>query len=343
MTMNATSPLRFGILGTARIATKLAAAIRDCDSARLHSIASRDLGRAESWASRHEAEHARGSYDELLEDEELDAVYVPLPPSMHAEWAVRAARAGKHVLCEKPLAANATDAERIVTACRDSGVHLMDATMWLHAPRTGDMERHLHSGEMGPLRRVTAAVGIDVEGYMKNNPAAPHDPELRLTSELGGGSLLDLGWYGVGAAQWAYGEMPTRVFATSRRRHGVDVNTSAILWYTQDRMASFDCGFDAARRKWFEIVGTRGSIVCDDYVGPWDVAKQRFWSHDAEMKPTEHASPPRRQELCMVERFCTEILSGERNPAWEERALQTQRILDALALSAAEERVVELT
>ena len=336
------TPLRFGILGTARIATKVAAAVHACDDATLAGIASRDLSRAEAWAARHEA-NAFGSYDDLLASDDVDAVYVPLPPSMHAEWAVRAAQAKKHILCEKPLATNAEDAARIVAVCKEHDVHLMDATMWIHSPRAHDMQRHLRSGELGPLRRVTAAVGIDLEGYMRNNPAAPHDPELRVTHELGGGALLDLGWYGVGAAQWAFEDLPTRVFATTRERDGVDMNASAILWYAGDRMASFDCGFDIARRKWFEIIGTQGSIVCDDYVGPWDLEKQRFWTHDADMKATEHSSEPRRQEHCMVERFCEEVRSGERNPAWGERALQTQRILDALRLSSKEERIIELT
>jgi len=340
--------VRFGILGTARIATKVARAIQASTGGELHAIASRDAEHATEWARRHEVPQCFGSYEALLDAPEIDAVYVPLPPALHCEWTTRAAAKGKHVLCEKPLSISVGEAERMVEACRENNVQLMDATMWLHTPREADMARHVRSGELGEPRRVTAAVGIELESYLRNNPprtppgANPHQHELRLQRDLGGGALMDVGWYCIGAAQWVFRDLPTRVFGTARYQGEVDMSFSGMLWYEGERMASFDCGFDIARRKWFEIAGTQGSLVCDDFVGPWDVQKQRFWTHDAEARPSEHVSEPAQQELCMIERFCQAVSSGKKETSWVNRSLDTQRICAALERSAREDRVVEL-
>ena len=351
---DSTRVIRWGILGTARIARKVAAAIRSTENAELAAVASRSAERAAAWAGEHSVERSFGSYEELLRDARIDAVYVPLPPAMHAEWSIRAAQAGKHVLCEKPLAMNAAEATEIVAACRDNNVQLMDATMWVHHPRAHDMRRVIDE-ELGDVLRVTTAFSLNLERYLPINPShlasagTTHSLtesaawELRLRPDLGGGSLGDLGWYCVRAILWALDEMPARVFATARWFNGVDLGLSALLWFKGDRMASFDCGYDMVTRKWFEITGTRQSLVCDDFVGPNDPQQMRFWTHTPPTAATEHQSATPIQEQCMVERFCDIVRSGQVDPHWPEVSLANQRVCDAILQSAKSGEVVEVS
>ncbi len=326
MTAGGRPAVRWGILGTARIAARVCAAMRVADGAVAAAVASRDAGRARRWAAEHGTERSYGSYRELLDDGEIDAVYLPLPPALHAEWTVRAAEAGKHVLCEKPLAASVAEAERMVAACRASGVQLMDGMMWKHHPRTAMMRRHLERGELGEPRRVTAAFTLSWEPL-------PED-DIRFQRELGGGVLGDLGWYCVAAALWAFGELPERAWATARWFREVDANLSGFLWFPGERVASFDCGFDTVARRWFEIAGTRGSIVCDDFVRPQRLDKARYWLHDADGNGREHLAPPVVQEVAMIERFSALVADGELDERWPAEAAAIQRVCDALLEAA---------
>ena len=347
--------IRWGVLSTARIATKVAAAIHDTDCAEVTAVASRTQERAATWAAEHKATRSYGDYESLLNDDELDAIYIPLPPSMHAEWTVRCAEAGKHVLCEKPLAMNTTQAEEMAAACREHNVQLMDAVMWVHHPRSAEMLKPIQDGSLGELRRVTTAFSFDIEPYLTQKP--PHmaideetgkatvesvmKHELRFQRELGGGSLLDLGWYNVRVALWAFGELPRRVFATARYRNEADMNMNALMWYDDDRVASFDCGYDMAHRKWFEVAGHKGSLVCDDFLVPWDLDKPRFWRHEG-TESTEHLASAAVQEQLMVENFCNAIRSGQRNEAWTDMTVANQRVCDAVAESARTGEVAQI-
>ena len=163
---------------------------------------------------------ARGVH---LEDPEIDAVYIPLPNSMHREWTVRAAEAGKHVLCEKPLGLDTAEALEMADACRAHGVQLMDGVMWVHHPRADQMKRVLDDGSLGRVRRATSAFTFCFDEIPEY--------DIRLDPRMGGGSLGDLGWYCCRAALWAFGTLPQRVFATARYFRGVDMNLTAVLWY----------------------------------------------------------------------------------------------------------------
>jgi predicted dehydrogenase len=341
--MKHASPVRFGILGTAHIATKVGRAIHEAEGAEIAAIASRDRARAAAWAAEHtrpsageprptaflSPEHpplAVGSYEELLADPSIDAVYLPLPPSLHAEWTIKAAECGKHVLCEKPLALDLAEARAMADACRAHNVQLMDGVMWVHHERTRGMERVLQSGALGRLRRVTSAFSFDARDFRPDN--------IRFQRELGGGALADLGWYCVRATLWALGALPERVFAAARYRNEVDHNFSATLWFADDRMASFDCGFDTAMRKWLEVAGSDGSLVCDDFVLPWDPLQARFWVHGSHGKASQETFPGCIQEVRMVEQFCRAIRSGTLETHWVDEALATQAVCDALDRSA---------
>lgn len=354
--------VRWGVMGTARIATRVTNAIHAVEGAEATAIASRSAERAAAWAAEHNVQRSYGEYQALLDDPELDAIYIPLPPSMHHEWTIRAAEAGKHVLCEKPIAVTTAEAEEMAAACREHNVQFMDGVMWVHHPRAAAMLNAIRDESFGKLRRITSGFSFQMETWLQNSvpfakqiqteascdntPITTLDDakpnELRLQRELGGGCLGDLGWYNVRATLWAFGGLPQRVFGTARYRYHVDLNFSGLMWYDNDRIASFDCGFDQTWRKWFEVIGTGGSLVCDDFVAPWDPEHPRFWIHDTSGKPCEHSAEPQIQEQCMIEDFCEIVRSGNLDDRWPNDAIANQRVIEALDKSARTEQVVEI-
>ncbi|MCH8830804.1 MAG: Gfo/Idh/MocA family oxidoreductase, partial [Planctomycetes bacterium] len=217
MTNDSDRTIRWGILGTARIATKVSEAIVNAANAELTAIASRDLARAEKWRSEHGALRSYGSYRELIDDPDIDVVYIPLPPSLHAEWTIAAAEWGKHVLCEKPAALNSQEVVEMTAACREHNVQFMDGVMWVHHPRAEEMRQTLRKGNLGRLRRFTSAFSFHWETIPEG--------DLRLSRDLGGGALLDLGWYCIRATLWAFQQMPQRVYGTSQWYGDVDMTT----------------------------------------------------------------------------------------------------------------------
>ena len=331
---NTTNPVRWGMLGTARIADKVTTAIHNANGAEFTAVASRSAEKASAWANEHGATKSYGSYAELLDDDDIDAVYIPLPPSLHKEWTIAAAKKGKHVLCEKPTALNSGEVEEMIAACRENNVQLMDGVMWVHHPRANDMRRIITDGSLGKLRRLTSAFSFHWDEI-------PHG-DLRLSRELGGGSLLDLGWYCVRAALWAFGELPTRVSGFADWYNDVDMSFSGLMWFSENRVASFDCAFDTLARRWVEVTGTHGSVVCDEFVIPWNADKPRFWVHGDEGASVEHVSSTVIQEVCMIEDFVQCVRNGTPDLRWPNETLATQRVCDALAKSARNGGVVEV-
>jgi predicted dehydrogenase len=321
-----TEVVRWGILSTANIATKVGDAIHLADGAELVAIASRTQNRAEDWAYEHNVPRTYGNYEGLLNDPEVDAIYIPTPPSMHAEWTIKAAEHGKHVLCEKPLSVTAEEAVAMADACRRNGVQLMDGVMWVHHKRTAEMRRLIDDGTLGRLRRVTAAFTFNWDTIPENN--------IRAQKEVGGGCLGDLGYYCVRAILWAFGDLPTQVFGTTRDKVGVEFNLSGLLWFADERMASFDCGFDTGSRKWFEVAGTKGSLICDDFTVPWKTDVARFWIHGTAGKDAEHRIEACIQEVEMIERFSNIVRTGELDAHWPTVAIDTMRVCDTLLESA---------
>ena len=254
--------IQWGILGTANIAAKVGQAIQKANNANLVAIASRSVAKAKHWAETYRLPKYYDSYQQLLLDTEIEAVYIPLPPSLHAEWTIRTAEVGKHILCEKPLSADYGQAMDMVDACRANNVQLMDGVMWVHHDRTRLMEQIIQSGDLGELRRVTSAFTFHWDQFPTDN--------IRVRRELAGGSLGDLGYYCIRAILWAFGDLPEQVWASARYQNEVDFNVSVMMRFSGNRVASFDCGFDTVLRKWFEIAGTSGSIVCDDFTVPPD-------------------------------------------------------------------------
>ncbi|MDA0840555.1 MAG: Gfo/Idh/MocA family oxidoreductase [Planctomycetota bacterium] len=326
------SPLQFGFLSTAGIGTKVKRAVDLVEGAEVLAVASRTIEKAQAWAEKHQVSKAYGAYDELLADSDINAIYIPLPPAMHAEWTIKAAEAGKHVLCEKPLAANTAEAREMVEACRQNGVQLMDGVMWVHHDRSTAMKKIIDE-DLGKHRRVTAAFSFN---YGDNVPMQ----NIRLKPEMAGGCLGDLGYYCIRAILLAFDDLPTRAFAAARFFNGVDFNVSATLWFAGDRMATFDCAFDTCFRKWMEVAGTAGSLVCDDFVLPNSEESSRFWVHGP--KKGEHSFGECVQEARMIEHFVAAIRSGELNTEWPEDAIKCMQVCDAVLESARTGQVVDV-
>jgi D-xylose 1-dehydrogenase (NADP+, D-xylono-1,5-lactone-forming) len=248
--------LRWGVLSTAGIGRLVIEAARAADHAEFVAVASRDAGRARAFAGELGLEASFGSYEELLASGQVDAVYVPLPVAMHTEWTVKALEAGKHVLCEKPLATGAADAARCFDAAETAGRRCVEGLMYRHHPQTTLARKLVAGGAIGRLAHVRAALSVSV----------PPD-DIRRSLELGGGALGDLGCYCASAIRLFAGE-PERVWATQARdgEGGVDLRLAATLRLPADVLAQFDVALDLTRRDELELVGTEGRLTVPD---PW--------------------------------------------------------------------------
>jgi D-xylose 1-dehydrogenase (NADP+, D-xylono-1,5-lactone-forming) len=252
--------LRWGILGCARITRRgLIPGIRESLSGKLQAIASRDLATAKAWAEEFGVPRAYGSYLEVLEDPEVDAVYIPLPNELHRSWIIAAAEAAKHVLCEKPLGLDANEASAVVELCARRGVILMEAFMWRHQRRTLEIRKKVVEGAIGALRLIRSSFSFPMQG-----------DDWRLDRARGGGALWDVGCYGVSTARLFAAAEPQKLqgFAHFGDK-GVDLSLSALLEFPGGLVATIDCSFEQPFRCVYELVGTGGVIeVPDAYLPP---------------------------------------------------------------------------
>jgi predicted dehydrogenase len=325
--------LRWGILGVARINERLLPGFARAANAELVAIASRSPERARAAATAAGIPVAHGSYETLLADPTIDAIYNPLPNTLHAEWTRKAAEHGKHVLCEKPLCPTAAQAQEVVAFCRARGVTLMDGFMWPHHPRTARLRQFLDSGGVGEVRRVAGAFTFRMH---------PLDPSnIRLQSGLAGGSLLDVGCYPVFGIRWAFGAEPVRVQAVARYEHGVDVEMNGLVWLADGRVGAFDCGFTLPLRGWLEITGTEGVVWVPDL---WLPGRRAAFEIRREGKPgvEEVVVQDQDQIVQMLEDFGRAVLEGAPVKPPPEEAVRTLRVLDALAQAARTGQVVEV-
>ena len=246
------APLRIGILGCANIARQFATAVGPSPYVRIAAVASRSAETAAAFAAAHGIPSHHGRYEALLADPAIDAIYIPLPNNLHAEWAIKAAQSGKHVLCEKPLAVGLSQAEAMFAAAREHRVMLLEAFPYYFQPQTGDMLALLHSGAIGTVRTVQASFGFTLQN--------PHG-NIRLNPELGGGALLDAGSYPLSLIRLVMDEAPVRVMAHANwADSGVDISMMATLYYANGRSAQLSCAMDVANHRRATIMGTRGTI-----------------------------------------------------------------------------------
>lgn len=328
------STLRWGILGDAAINQRLLPAFRDSRTADLVAIASRSLDKARSAAARDGIPTAHGSYEALLADPQVQAVYIPLPNHLHAEWTRKAADAGKHILCEKPLTPDAQSAAELVAYCRSKNVRLMDGFMWPHHPRTRKLRQLLDSGVIGPVQKMTAGFTFMLDGLPTSN--------IRMQPAAGGGGLLDVGCYTAYAARFFFRAEPVSVFAKATFVNGVDVALAAVLTFADGRTATMDCGFTHPLRTWVEIVGTTGVVwvpnmwIPDDRAA-FEIRRQRgLFDQAIEVIET----PGESQMVHMLDDFAAAVDEKRDCEPNADEAIRTLKVLDAIARSAREEREV---
>jgi D-xylose 1-dehydrogenase (NADP+, D-xylono-1,5-lactone-forming) len=320
--------VRWGIVSTAHINEKVLAGVSGSETVEVVAVGSRSGERAREFAAAHGIPRAHASYEELLADPSVEAVYVPLPNGLHVEWTLAALEAGKHVLCEKPLSPRAGEVERCFDAAEGAGLVLSEGFMWRHHPQAERLASLVHEGSIGELRLVRAAFSFALQRF----------PDVRWDPELDGGALLDVGCYCVSGARFLTGEEPERVSGEAvLADSGVDARFAGTLRFSGDVLATFDCGFDLPPRDELEAIGSEGSLFLDD---PWHSIEPRIELRGAdgsvELVEVERANPYRLELEDM-----SAAIRGEREPRLGRAdALGQARALEALLRSAAEGRPV---
>ncbi|HVY93770.1 MAG TPA: Gfo/Idh/MocA family oxidoreductase [Bryobacteraceae bacterium] len=346
--------LHYGILGTAQIARKNWRAIRNSGNSTVAAVASRTPDRARQFI--HEcqtdepmdtAPRALGSYEELLASPDIEAVYIPLPTGLRKEWVIRAARAGKHILCEKPCAVSTDDLHEMLHSCREHNVQFLDGVMFMHSCRLPRMREVLADpAAIGDIRRIQSA-------FTFNAPPEFYEGNIRTQTALEPhGCMGDVGWYCIRLSLWAMNwQMPRQVSARMLSENIVPTELSGELCFENGVSAGFYCSFVTNNQQWAVISGTRGYLRIDDFVLPVEGhnldfeiqhLEYRVSGCDVRMVPnaTRHsvAEPshgaPGSQESNMFHAFSDQVRSGALNPEWPRIALQTQLVMNACLDSA---------
>ena len=355
------TPCRFGILSTAGIARKYWRAMQIAENCDVAAVASRDTSRSAQFIEECQADaafettpEAMGSYEELLERNDIHAVYIPLPTAMRKEWVIKAARAGKHVLAEKPSAPTVADLEEMLAVCQEQNVQYMDGVMFMHSRRLDLIRQTLEDGHsVGPLKRLATQFSF----------RAPDDfiaTNIRANSSLEPlGCLGDLGWYPLRLILWTMNyQLPERVsghmlqeIAAPQSPAGVPGEFSAELYFPGGVTASMYCSFFTEHQQWAHFSGERGNLSMNDFVLPFfgseigfDVTNSYFhvdnctFNMEARKRHVALAeysnAASNAQEVNLVRNFANLAMSGQPDPAWGQRSLATQRVMEACLESA---------
>jgi len=332
--MTTIEPVRWGILGTARIATtKVVPAMNASRLARVVAIASRDIAKARAVAEHLGIPRAYGSYDELLGDSDVEAIYNPLPNHLHVPWAVRAADAGKHVLCEKPIALTADEARTLLTTRDANQVQIAEAFMVRTHPQWLEVERLIASGAIGTLRMVSGHFS-----YYRRDPG-----DIRSHPEWGGGALMDIGCYPVFIARWMFGAEPTEVISMIDRDPdlGIDRLTSALLRFPAGQ-ATFTCGGQLVAYQRMHLFGERGRIDVEiPFNAPPDVPCRIVLDDGSRLggaSATTIEIPPADQFALQADRFSEAVRGVGTVPVSLETSVGNMAVIDALFRSATDHR-----
>lgn len=319
--------VRWGVLSTAKIGIeKVIPATAAAARCEVVAIASRDLGRAQTAASGLGIARAFGSYEDLLADPDIDAVYIPLPNHLHADWTIAAAVAGKHVLCEKPLATSAAEAELMIQACEAEGVLLMEAFMYRLHPTWEAVRELLANDRIGELRAVQSWFS-----YFNDDPG-----DIRNIVDAGGGALYDIGCYCVNLSRMLFGAEPIRIQGSVTRDAvmGIDTLTSGILGF-DDGMATFTCGIRAEPDQRVHIYGTGGRISVEI---PFNIPPDRptrvfvTTGGDPPVRPDTQVLTfePANEYTIQAERFAAAVLDRTPAPIPPSDAVGNLRVIEEL-------------
>jgi predicted dehydrogenase len=346
---------RWGILGAANIARKNWKAIRNAGNSALVAVASRDHKRAQHFidgcqaaAPLNVAPVALGTYQQLVDSRDIDAVYIPLPTGLRRDWAIKAAQAGKHVLCEKPCGATTADVVAMLDACHQARVQFMDGVMFMHSQRLALLRQTLDDQQsIGAVRRITSQFSFKGgDDFLATN--------IRANAALEPlGCLGDLGWYNIRISLWAMKEqLPERVTGCILNEHqGVPMEFAAQLFYPGGVSASFYCSFLTANHQWVKVSGTAGEAHVPDFVVPFYGCEAAFEvnnpifriqgcdfnmeGHRRRLAVHEYSSgATNSQETNMIRAFSRIVVSGQLEPHWGQQAFKTQQVVDACLQSA---------
>jgi D-xylose 1-dehydrogenase (NADP+, D-xylono-1,5-lactone-forming) len=322
--MASDQPLRWGIVSTARINDNVLPGLRQAERAELVAVASRDLDRARAYAASKGIPQAYGSYAELFADEEIDCVYISVPNSEHVSVAAEALAAGKHVLCEKPLATSRDQAAELFQRAQAADRVLMEAFMYRHHDKARKLRDLVQSGELGDIQAIRSRFHFRVD-----------EPEgdIRYRPELGGGALRDVGCYCTSLATFLIGEAPVAVHGSARlASSGVEQAFSGLLGFADGTSYVFDCGMQSDLDIGVSILGTKGRA---ELATPWyphlAPAEIEVWRDgDRSVIPTSTDDPYQLE----VENFCAAV-DGDRPPeVTPEETLRNLGLLDELAAAA---------
>lgn len=313
--------LRWGVISTANIGRwAVNPAIQASANGELLAVASRDADTAREFAEQWNIPSSYGSYAELLDDDDIDAVYIPLPNSMHCEWTIKAAQAGKHVLCEKPLGLTESECLEMGKAASDNGVKFMEAFMYRFHPRTQRIHEMIREGVVGDLKMIHGVFTF----HLKNSN------NIRWQPEFGGGALMDVGCYCINVSRTMVGAEPQEVqaFATWAST-GVDDMMTGSLRFPGNILASFECGLNTKRRESYEVGGTEASLrIADAFLpGTDDVVIEEL--RDGE-EPVIHTVPGVDEYQCMVEHFADCVLHDKQPRYPADEAARNMRVIEAL-------------
>jgi predicted dehydrogenase len=329
--MNDIAPVRWGVVSTADIGVaKVIPAMQESQLSPVMAVASRSAERAASIADALAIPKSYGSYEELLADDDIEAIYIPLPNHLHPEWTIAAAEAGKHVLCEKPMAITADEAREMIRVCEQAGVKLMEAFMYRHHPLWVETRRLVDEGAIGELTVVDS-----VFSYFNDDPT-----NIRNIVDAGGGALYDIGCYPINVARMLFGTEPTEVKGSIRRDEetGVDIVTSALLRFG-DGTASFVCSTRMEPDQRVDIYGTEGRLTVEiPFNIPPDRPTRLYQTSGGEppVSPdtTVHEIPPANQYAVQADAFSRAIRTDSPVPLPPEDAVSNLEVIEKIFADA---------
>lgn len=316
------STIKWGILSTAKIARlHVIPGMQQSEHGELYAIASRDLARAQQVASDYAIPQAHGSYEDLLADPEVQAVYIPLPNHLHVPWSMKAAEAGKHVLCEKPLALNADEAAKLVTFCNDKGVVFMEAFMYRMHPQWQLAKQYVQDGKIGDLKAIQA--------FFSYTNLAPDNIRNRSDIE-GGGGLMDIGCYPISVSRFIFDAEPQRVSAlvTRHPEWKVDILTSGMMAFERGH-AAFTCATQLTPYQRVNIFGATGRLELEiPFNAPEDRPTKLYYETETGVKTITIETC--HQYQAEIDLFSKAILDGTAPPTPPEDAIANMKVIDAM-------------
>jgi xylose dehydrogenase (NAD/NADP) len=332
--------VRWGVMGNATIARVcVIPAIQKSSNGNVYALATRSPAQARQVAADHQIDQIYSNYDALLFDEAINAVYIALPNHLHHPWTLKALKAGKHVLCEKPLACSAKEALEMAAVAEDCGRYLMEAFMYRFHPRSRRIKHLVTEGRVGPPCLVRSAFC-----YRMGEADWANEKNARLKQEMGGGALLDVGCYGVSVARWLLGSEPTRVQAQAvYHPGGVDVHMVGTLRFDDTALAAFEASFVSALQQTFTVVGREGAIeLPHNAFIPWEEDAVFVLRRHDEETGQKYVIPGADEYQLMVEHFGDAVLGNTDLMYLPGDSIGNMRVLDALAQAARTGEMVKL-